>query len=136
MGYTEVHALQTAEHEAVNPNGIPTKTELYPVKFFTQIYKDQSQKNKIRQKRCTAVNFHSPLRYTLMCKTIHNIFISLILYFIILDFRLHIFYISYVSLFTLSFYKTAALFPKLPFYMQIKIILLCNGILFTVTWQI
>ena len=33
-----------------------------------------------------------------MFKTIYNIFISLILYFNILGFRLHIFYLSYVNL--------------------------------------
>lgn len=120
MGYTEVHAFQTAEHRAVNLNGILAQNRIVSSQIFhIYLQRPNATKSKTRQishnqKRCTAVKFHSPLRYTLTCKTVHNIFTFLILYFNILGFRLHIFYLLYEFIFhwPFLFIKRQLWFPK------------------------
>ena len=50
VGYTKVHAFQTAKHEAIIPNGIPSQNRIISVQiFYTYLQRLNATKPKIRQ---------------------------------------------------------------------------------------
>ena len=91
MGYTKVHALKAAIHEAVNQIWKPCQSNKTSACFSSQIYEKETAKKfentqNSTLKKVYRLEVFASFRYTLMCKSSNILLFDTYVFFVLLSF--------------------------------------------------